>query len=74
MPVSSLNELVQIERPETQSRRRSTWILKKAGQWLRLLGLVASKKGPSVEEGEDGECLLCGKEPVAVQEGVQLHT
>ena len=72
LPVSNLNELVQIERPETQSQRRSTWIPKKAGQWLRLLDLAASKKGPSVEDGEEVECMLCGKEAVAVQEGVRL--
>ena len=75
LTVNNLDELVHGERLERdKSRRKSTWIPKKAGQWLRLLDLAASRKrkGPSASEGEEDECQLCGKEASAIQEGVRL--
>ena len=67
--------MVHIDRPERDKvRRRSTWIPKKAGQWLQLIDLAASRKrkGPFASEGEESECQLCGKEASAIQEGVRL--
>ena len=56
LTANNLDELVHIDRPERDKvRRRSTWIPKKAGQWLQLIDLAASRKrkGPSASEGEE---------------------
>ena len=56
LTASNLDELVHIDRPERDKvRRRSTWIPKKAGQWLQLIDQAASRKrkGPSASEGEE---------------------
>ena len=75
LKVSNLDELVFGETMERKKpSRKSKWIPKKAGQWLRLIDLAASRKrkGHLVPGEEGDECQLCGREAAATQEGVRL--
>ena len=75
LQVCNLDELVYGERLERKKpSRKSKWIPKKAGQWLRLIDLAASRKrkGPPAPGEEGEECQLCGREAAATQEGVRL--
>jgi len=75
LKVCNLDELVYGDGlGRKKPSRKSKWIPKKAGQWLRLIDLAASRKrkGPPAPGEEGDECQLCGREAAATQEGVRL--
>ena len=75
LQVCNLDELVNEGSTEKKKpSKKSKWIPKKAGQWLRLIELAASRKrkGPPTPVEESEECQLCGREAAATQEGVRL--